>query len=50
MEEITASVILKVEEDGDLLVCCMREGAKDILSKREDEVYYSIFIIAPCIL
>jgi hypothetical protein len=40
MEEITASVIPKEEED-DLLVYFMREGAKDILSKRQDKVYYS---------
>ena len=39
MEEISASIIPKEEEDDDLLVYCMREGAKDILSKGKDEVY-----------
>ena len=41
MEEITAFVILAEEEDSDLLVYSTREGEKDILSKRKDEVHYS---------
>jgi hypothetical protein len=44
MEEITTSVIPKKEEDDDLLVYCMLEGEKDILSKIKYQVYYSSLI------
>ena len=44
MEELTAAIILYGEEDDDLQVYCVREGATDILSERKDEGYYSSLI------
>lgn len=37
MEEIIAATILEGEEDNDLLVYCMSEGAADILGKKENK-------------
>jgi hypothetical protein len=43
MEVLLPAIILEDEED-DLLIYCMGEGAKDIFNKRKDEVYYSTLI------
>ena len=43
MEVLLPAIILEDEED-DLLVYCMSEGATDILKKRKDEGYYSTLI------
>lgn len=44
MEEVIAAIILDEDEDDDLLVYCVREGATDILSERNYEGYYSSLI------
>jgi hypothetical protein len=44
LEEIIAGIILEEEEGDDLLVCCVSEGATDILKKRKDEGYDSSLI------
>jgi len=44
MEVVIPAIILEDEEDDDLLIYCMGEGAKDIFKKRKDEGYYSTLI------
>ena len=44
MEVLIPAIILEEEEDEDLLIYCMNEGATDIFKKREDEGYYSTLI------
>jgi hypothetical protein len=43
MEVLLPAIILEDEED-DLLIYCMSEGATDIFKKRKDEGYYSTLI------
>ena len=43
MELLIPAIIFENEED-DLLIYCMSEGAKDIFKKRKDEGYYSTLI------
>ena len=43
MEVLIPVIILEDEED-DLLIYCMSEGATDIFKKRKDEGYYSTLI------
>ena len=38
------AIILEDEEDDDLLIYCMSEGATDIFKIRKDEGYYSTLI------
>ena len=44
MEVLLSAIILEDEEDDDLLIYCMSEGATDIFKKRKDEGYYSTLI------
>jgi len=44
MEVTIPAIILENEEDDDLLIYCMSEGATDIFKKRKDERYYSTLI------
>ena len=44
MEVLIPAIILEEEEDEDLLIYCMSEGATDIFKKREDEGYYCTLI------
>jgi len=41
MEVLIRAIILDDEEDYDLLIHCMGEGATGIFKKRKDEGYYS---------
>ena len=43
MQVLLPPIILEDEED-DLLIYCMAEGATDIFKKRKDEGYYSTLI------
>jgi len=45
VEELIAAIICEEEED-DLLIYPVREGAAKILRKRKDEGYYSSLFIA----
>ena len=44
MEALLRAIILEDEEDDDLLIYCISEGATDIFKKRRDEGYYSTLI------
>ena len=44
MEVLIPAIILEDEEDEDLLIYCMSEGATDIFKKRKVEGYYSTLI------
>ena len=44
MEVLIPAIILEEEEDEDLLIYCMSEGATDIFKKKEDRGYYCTFI------
>jgi hypothetical protein len=37
MQELIAAMILEEEEDNDLLVYCVSDGATDIFKERKDE-------------
>ena len=44
MEALIPAIILEDEEDDDLLIYCMNEGATDIFMVRKDEGCYSTLI------
>ena len=44
MEVLIPAIILEDEEDEDLLICCMSEGATDVFKKRKDDGYYCTLI------
>ena len=44
MEVLIPAIILEDEEDDDLLIYCMSEGAMDIFKKRKDEGHYCTLI------